>query len=193
MEPAFLQASSNYQQASLDLSSAQSLLDSTTRENDDNDNEGDGTAKEEINALNLLVNAKAEAFNNAQDELSAIEAEYQPLKDEFDAILPVFFDIRDNLKILKKMTPKEVDAHLNPPISKEQLIAETEQHKQLLLAEANNAIAPLQDAVDLEIATDEEMAQLTAWKKYRVLLNRVDTSTAPNIEWPEKPSARWFT
>lgn len=23
--------------------------------------------------------------------------------------------------------------------------------------------------------------------KYRVLLNRVDTSLAPNIEWPEKP------
>ncbi|WP_208907139.1 tail fiber assembly protein, partial [Enterobacter cloacae] len=25
------------------------------------------------------------------------------------------------------------------------------------------------------------------WKKYRVLLNRVDTSKAPDIEWPEKP------
>ncbi|WP_218725131.1 tail fiber assembly protein, partial [Escherichia coli] len=23
-----------------------------------------------------------------------------------------------------------------------------------------------------------------AWKKYRVLLNRVDTSTAQDIEWP---------
>ncbi|KIE64605.1 tail fiber assembly protein [Escherichia coli] len=28
---------------------------------------------------------------------------------------------------------------------------------------------------------------LEAWKKYRVLLNRVDTSTAPDIEWPEIP------
>ncbi|MEQ5456473.1 tail fiber assembly protein, partial [Escherichia coli] len=26
-----------------------------------------------------------------------------------------------------------------------------------------------------------------AWKKYRVLLNRVDTSTAPDIEWPTNP------
>ncbi|EHW7221068.1 tail fiber assembly protein, partial [Escherichia coli] len=25
------------------------------------------------------------------------------------------------------------------------------------------------------------------WKKYRVLLNRVDTSTAPDIEWPALP------
>ncbi|MDN0007493.1 tail fiber assembly protein [Providencia stuartii] len=88
---------------------------------------------------------------------------------------------------MKKMTPKEVSAHLNPPVSKEQLIAEAEQKKQSLLSEANNAIAPLQDAVDLEMATEEEITQLTAWKKYRVLLNRVDTSIAPDIEWPEKP------
>ncbi|EFO3555254.1 recombinase family protein [Escherichia coli] len=27
-----------------------------------------------------------------------------------------------------------------------------------------------------------------AWKKYRVLLNRVDTSTAPDIEWPTSPA-----
>ncbi len=38
-----------------------------------------------------------------------------------------------------------------------------------------------QDAADLEIATEEETSLLEAWKKYRVLLNRVDTSTAPDI------------
>nr|WP_306804968.1 tail fiber assembly protein [Providencia sp. PROV128] len=85
------------------------------------------------------------------------------------------------------MTDKEVQSYLNPPKTKEQHIAEAEQQKQSLLAEANNAIAPLQDAVDLEMATDEEAAALQAWKTYRVLLNRVDTSTAPNIDWPEKP------
>ncbi|EHX9387247.1 tail fiber assembly protein, partial [Escherichia coli] len=25
------------------------------------------------------------------------------------------------------------------------------------------------------------------WKKYRVLLNRVNTTTAPDIEWPAVP------
>ncbi|MEY5509334.1 tail fiber assembly protein, partial [Salmonella enterica subsp. enterica serovar Corvallis] len=45
-------------------------------------------------------------------------------------------------------------------------------------------IAPLQDAVDLGIATDDEKAQLGEWKKYRVLVNRVDTS---NPDWPEQP------
>ncbi|MGA6578892.1 tail fiber assembly protein, partial [Providencia sp. NPDC089923] len=105
----------------------------------------------------------------------------------FDAILPVFFEIRENLKNMKKMSTKEVEAYLNPPISKEQLIAEAEIQKQSLQAEANNAIAPLQDAVDLGIATDEEKAKLTAWKKYRVLLNRVDIFLAPDIDWPQKP------
>ncbi|HDP9832572.1 TPA: tail fiber assembly protein [Escherichia coli] len=28
---------------------------------------------------------------------------------------------------------------------------------------------------------------METWKKYRVLLNRVDTSTAPDIEWPTVP------
>ncbi len=52
---------------------------------------------------------------------------------------------------------------------------------------ASEHIAPLQDAVDLEIATEEETSLLEAWKKYRVLLNRVNTTTAPDIEWPEEP------
>ncbi|EGJ7432493.1 tail fiber assembly protein [Escherichia coli] len=56
-----------------------------------------------------------------------------------------------------------------------------------LMAAAQVAIYPLQDAVDLGIATDEESAMLLAWKKYRVLLMRVDTSKAPDIEWPPQP------
>ncbi|HFR1576947.1 TPA: tail fiber assembly protein, partial [Shigella sonnei] len=58
---------------------------------------------------------------------------------------------------------------------------------QFYIQEFSEHIAPLQDAVDLEIATEEENSLLEAWKKYRVLLNRVDTSTAPDIEWPEEP------
>ncbi|VCY97656.1 hypothetical protein BANRA_04762 [Escherichia coli] len=55
-----------------------------------------------------------------------------------------------------------------------------------LMQAANVHIAPLQDAVDLEIATEEETR---CWKpeKYRVLLNRVNTTTAPDIEWPVAP------
>ncbi|MCV2930046.1 tail fiber assembly protein, partial [Escherichia coli] len=62
-----------------------------------------------------------------------------------------------------------------------------EETKNNLMQVASEHIAPLQDAADLEIATEEEISLLEAWKKYRVLLNRVDTSTAPDIEWPAAP------
>ena len=53
-----------------------------------------------------------------------------------------------------------------------------------LLTTANNEIAWRQDAVDADIATDEEKTALAAWRKYRVLLMRVDTA-AP--VWPTVP------
>ncbi|EFI5421790.1 tail fiber assembly protein [Escherichia coli] len=67
------------------------------------------------------------------------------------------------------------------------VIREVEETKNSLMQVASEHIAPLQDAVDLEIATEEETLLLEAWKKYRVLLNRVDTSTAQDIEWPVAP------
>ncbi|KAA2085124.1 tail fiber assembly protein [Escherichia coli] len=75
------------------------------------------------------------------------------------------------------------------PLPAEKLfrIREAEETKNNLMQVASEHIAPLQDAADLEIATEEETSLLEAWKKYRVLLNRVDTSTAPDIEWPTNP------
>ncbi|PHM27486.1 tail fiber assembly protein [Xenorhabdus budapestensis] len=66
------------------------------------------------------------------------------------------------------------------------LIAHAEYEKAQRLKEANNTLTYLQDAVDVELASDEEIAALQAWKKYRVLLNRVNTSKAPDIHWPEQ-------
>lgn len=74
--------------------------------------------------------------------------------------------------------------------TKAQLIEQAELQKTALMNTANKNIAPLQDAADLGIATDDEAAQLLAWKQYRVMLNRVDTSLAPDIECPDKPTFR---
>ncbi|MDJ6957353.1 tail fiber assembly protein [Salmonella enterica] len=65
-------------------------------------------------------------------------------------------------------------------------LREAEGTKSRLLQTAAEKIAPLQDAVDLGIATDDEKAQLDEWKKYRVLVNRVDIS---NPDWPQKPNS----
>lgn len=54
--------------------------------------------------------------------------------------------------------------------------------------EAARQIAVLQDAVDLGIATDAEAAGYTAWRKYRVLLSRVQQDPAyPNVTLPKQP------
>ncbi|HDW3140734.1 TPA: tail fiber assembly protein [Escherichia fergusonii] len=67
------------------------------------------------------------------------------------------------------------------------LINEAESQKKELLRHASEIIATLQDAVDLDMATDEEKLRLNEWKKYRVLLNRIRPENAPDIEWPVIP------
>ena len=67
-------------------------------------------------------------------------------------------------------------------------ITQATQQKESLLALAASKIAPLQDAVDIGIATEAETALLLAWKKYRVLLNRINPDDAPEISWPDMPA-----
>lgn len=62
--------------------------------------------------------------------------------------------------------------------------AEAQRKKLELITQANNVIATLQDAVELKMATDEETANLQEWKKYRVLLSRVDVKKPV---WPPSP------
>ncbi|KMW71787.1 hypothetical protein TI10_19555 [Photorhabdus luminescens subsp. luminescens] len=110
--------------------------------------------------------------------------------------------------ILNKLIDKNGYEYVNVPAEPHQLIsmgfsAQEAQalYKQAVIEQQNKAnkrqqyylleqaaikIAPLQDAIDLSIATDSEITTLMAWKKYRVTLNRMDT-TVQNIEWPEHP------
>ncbi|MGV2813539.1 tail fiber assembly protein [Enterobacter cancerogenus] len=75
-----------------------------------------------------------------------------------------------------------------PAPTKEQLNAEAEALKATLIAAASETISILKDAVDLGRATKDEEALLLAWREYRISLNRIDTSNAPGIEWPVKPT-----
>lgn len=56
--------------------------------------------------------------------------------------------------------------------------------KRNLMRITNERISILQDAFELEIATDKEKRDLIELKKYRVMLNRVDCNKP---EWPEQP------
>ncbi|RBB96806.1 phage tail protein [Pseudomonas sp. MWU12-2115] len=55
---------------------------------------------------------------------------------------------------------------------------------------ADMAIAPLQDAVDIDEATEAEAALLKEWKKYRIALNRLPDQPAypESIIWPQTPA-----
>lgn len=74
------------------------------------------------------------------------------------------------------------------PPTADDLISQAEDKRSRLRTEADKIIQPLQDANDLGIAADDEASQLIAWKKYRVMLMRVNTEDAENIMWPVKPS-----
>jgi hypothetical protein len=55
---------------------------------------------------------------------------------------------------------------------------------------ADYEIPPLQDAVDIDEATSADVALLTAWKKYRVELNRLPDQIGwpDSISWPIAPA-----
>ncbi|EGT3573961.1 TPA: tail fiber assembly protein [Citrobacter amalonaticus] len=74
-----------------------------------------------------------------------------------------------------------------PQPTQAELIASAEAKKVVLRANADSEIEWRQDAVDAEIATEEETAVLADWKKYRVLLMRVDTAKPV---WPTPPGGQ---
>ncbi|EKN5910544.1 TPA: tail fiber assembly protein [Yersinia enterocolitica] len=71
-----------------------------------------------------------------------------------------------------------------PPPTHEELIASANAKKNQLKAVADSEIGWRQDAVDGGYAKDNEAAELAAWKKYRVLLMRIDPLKVPDIFWP---------
>ena len=57
-------------------------------------------------------------------------------------------------------------------------------------ARADAAIAPLQDASELDEATSAELDALKAWKRYRIALNRVveQPGYPDSVDWPAAPA-----
>lgn len=66
-------------------------------------------------------------------------------------------------------------------------VLDAEQQKSALLVEAQSTIGLWQTELQLGIISDDDKASLIAWMKYIQAMNAVDTSTAPDIEWPVKP------
>ena len=70
------------------------------------------------------------------------------------------------------------------------LLAQVQADIAVRRATADLAIAPLQDAVDLDDATEAEAELLKDWKRYRVALNRMPEQPGypTEIDWPAPPA-----
>jgi hypothetical protein len=94
---------------------------------------------------------------------------------------------------------------LNPELTPEGILASQSLKLQELTRLASlqktaliNRIGVLQDSIDLEMATSEELAelplrqaQLLEWKRYAIYLGRVTGQDGwpPDVEWPVQPSS----
>lgn len=59
--------------------------------------------------------------------------------------------------------------------------------KQGLLDEVDEVTKQWLIDLQLDDLSDEDRVKLVAWRAYRKLLVAVDTSTAPDVIWPDKP------
>lgn len=85
-----------------------------------------------------------------------------------------------------------VDTPPNPvslPPTAEEVAVIAKEGRDQLLAVAANRMGPLQDAIDENAATDNEVAILKRWKQYRIALNRIDQQEGfpATITWPVAP------
>jgi hypothetical protein len=100
-----------------------------------------------------------------------------------DAINPVFFQIRDNLKHCTLMTEEEVEEHINPTPTPEQLADEARDKRDGLLHELDAIVSnPLRWA-EFDEATKQALA---AYRQ--ALLDVPQQEGFPyEIDWPENP------
>ena len=74
-----------------------------------------------------------------------------------------------------------------PPLSYEQHVSNAERTKEQLLSYAHGKISLWQTQLQLGMISDTDKASLIAWVNYITALQAVDTSTAPDIQWPPEP------
>lgn len=75
-----------------------------------------------------------------------------------------------------------------PPLTQEELIDQAETKKAGLISSAKQTISLWQSELLLGNISDDDKASLTAWIAYIKAVQVVDTSKAPDINWPVAPN-----
>lgn len=87
---------------------------------------------------------------------------------------------------LNRITEEEFLELSKPKITKEEIIFNNKINKDNLLSEANEKIKILEDIIEFEMQEANEEEQLKEWKKYRILLTRIDINNSDAV-FPPKP------
>ncbi|MFZ4835749.1 tail fiber assembly protein [Rouxiella sp. Mn2063] len=74
-----------------------------------------------------------------------------------------------------------------PEPTKEELISAADKEKESILQGINSKTQIWQTQLALGIISAEDKKTLISWMKYAQKVQSVDTSTAPDIEWPDHP------
>ncbi|EME2025792.1 tail fiber assembly protein [Cronobacter sakazakii] len=74
-----------------------------------------------------------------------------------------------------------------PELTYDEQLALAENLRQELLAQADNVTADWRVELMLGDINEEDKSKLQKWMEYKRKVKEVDTSLAPNINWPESP------
>jgi len=76
-----------------------------------------------------------------------------------------------------------------PPPTHDELVEQAEAQRQFLLTHAASVTADWRTELDLGIISDVDRDSLIAWMKYIKAVKALDTSTVPDVSWPDVPSS----
>lgn len=120
------------------------------------------------------------------------EGDGDPIALFGEDVTPV--NIEDNRVVTMGYTYKD-GVFTAPPPTQESIDEKLAQQKRnninsriYLLQQARDIIGILQDAVDLDLAINNEAEDLITWKKYRISIYRIDANTTDEIVFPDQPS-----
>ncbi|CFV36210.1 tail assembly chaperone gp38 [Yersinia pseudotuberculosis] len=80
---------------------------------------------------------------------------------------------------IPQLTAEEITAQ------KAEFVTQAKLKKSKLISDASDRIEILKDRIE---AGQDKAAELKLWKSYRIALDDIDVSTAPDIEWPVAPN-----
>lgn len=134
-----------------------------------------------------------EVEDGVEDKHSKARAKYKQKQDEaediqsqLDSVLPVFFDIRDKIKSMAELTGVELDEHLNPAPTAEQLAATARAERDRLIESVRWRIERHKDELALGSEPTEPLEPLL---QYTQDLRDVPQQAGfpESVEWPQCP------